>query len=202
MSAESVPRTRKEARAKGETRYYTGRPCINGHVAERMVANGTCVTCLRATNNEWIRLNPEKLKLGDKRRTSRYRLRNAVAIKERIALWHKANPERSKAIAKKSRKTNAETLRCLVRNRRAKIKHSPGTHTRKDIQALFEAQKSLCANCRSPFVNKGYHVDHIEPVAKGGSNGPANLQLLCRKCNQSKSDLDPYEWAQRNGRLF
>ncbi len=33
----------------------------------------------------------------------------------------------------------------------------------------------------------GLHIDHIIPVAKGGKSIPSNLQVLCSKCNGSKS---------------
>lgn len=34
----------------------------------------------------------------------------------------------------------------------------------------------------------GLQIDHIIPVAKGGKSVPSNLQVLCSKCNGSKSD--------------
>lgn len=34
----------------------------------------------------------------------------------------------------------------------------------------------------------GLEIDHIVPVAKGGKTVPSNLQVLCTKCNRSKSD--------------
>ncbi len=34
----------------------------------------------------------------------------------------------------------------------------------------------------------GLHVDHIIPVSKGGKSIPSNLQVLCSKCNGSKSN--------------
>ena len=37
-----------EAKAKGLRFYFTGKPCKHGHVAERQVANATCVECERA----------------------------------------------------------------------------------------------------------------------------------------------------------
>jgi hypothetical protein len=40
--------SRDEARAVGLKRYFTGKPCKYGHVAERWVANHECVECYRA----------------------------------------------------------------------------------------------------------------------------------------------------------
>ena len=38
---------RQVAKSIGLTRYRTGKPCINGHVAERLVSNFTCLECHR-----------------------------------------------------------------------------------------------------------------------------------------------------------
>ncbi|ENL2990889.1 hypothetical protein AB4432_002363 [Escherichia coli] len=37
--------TRMEAAKRGLNRFYTGKQCRNGHMAERYVLNGTCVEC-------------------------------------------------------------------------------------------------------------------------------------------------------------
>ena len=37
--------TRMEAAKAGLNRYFTGKYCRNGHLAERYVLNGTCVEC-------------------------------------------------------------------------------------------------------------------------------------------------------------
>lgn len=34
----------------------------------------------------------------------------------------------------------------------------------------------------------GLHIDHIVPISKGGKSVPSNLQVLCSKCNMSKSN--------------
>lgn len=38
-----------------------------------------------------------------------------------------------------------------------------------------------CEKCGSQHA---LQIDHIKPKAKGGSNDPDNLRLLCRNCNQ------------------
>ena len=42
-----------------------------------------------------------------------------------------------------------------------------------------------CVMCGS---SEGIHFDHILPVAKGGDNTEANIQILCKDCNLRKSD--------------
>lgn len=40
------PITRTEARAAGLKRYFTGKPCKRGHVAERYLKGGMCIECI------------------------------------------------------------------------------------------------------------------------------------------------------------
>lgn len=45
-----------------------------------------------------------------------------------------------------------------------------------------------CANCASRITERtDAHVDHIVPLARGGSNDRDNLQVLCARCNLSKA---------------
>lgn len=38
--------SRTDARNSGKKTYYTGKPCVNGHVAYRYVQSGTCSQCI------------------------------------------------------------------------------------------------------------------------------------------------------------
>ena len=48
---------------------------------------------------------------------------------------------------------------------------------------VFERDKGACLNCGSFDL---LEVDHIIPLALGGTNEWDNLQTLCRSCNRSK----------------
>ena len=39
-------------------------------------------------------------------------------------------------------------------------------------------------------------VDHIIPRVMGGLTHPANLMVLCSRCNVQKGSLDPNEWLE------
>ena len=40
----------KEAKRRGLTRYFTGKPCKRGHISERRINNHTCIKCVRETS--------------------------------------------------------------------------------------------------------------------------------------------------------
>lgn len=59
-----------------------------------------------------------------------------------------------------------------------------------------------CAYCGCTALAEGLQVDHVVPVAGGGSDDPANLITACTSCNQGKSDvpLDESRLTHENSR--
>ncbi|MBD3616897.1 MAG: HNH endonuclease [Gracilimonas sp.] len=53
----------------------------------------------------------------------------------------------------------------------------------KTKQIVWDRDGGQCVNCG---IEYDLEYDHIIPFSKGGSNGPNNIQLLCRKCNSKK----------------
>ncbi len=119
------------------------------------------------------------------------------------AAWRAKNPDKARAIRKRSEAKNPEAKRARVRNRRARLRQAKGSHTAGDIEHLFKLQRGRCAHpwCGAS-LKSGYHVDHIEALALGGSNDPSNLQLLCAPCNRAKHTKSPITLANRNGFLL
>ena len=75
-------------------------------------------------------------------------------------------------------------------------------HSRRKIgkaiaRRLYEAQGGACVFCYAMMDQ--FHIDHIIPIARGGSNEEMNLQLLCPKCNISKRDKDPARYMMEVG---
>lgn len=96
---------------------------------------------------------------------------------------------------------NSEDWERFSHIRRAREIGADGQFTKAEIKALFTKQRGKCAYC-TKSLRKGYHIDHIVPLAGGGSNWIANIQLLCGPCNVRKGATDPIEFARRNGRLL
>ena len=50
--------------------------------------------------------------------------------------------------------------------------------------AIIQRDRGLCTVCRaSGRVTAGRDVDHITPKARGGTDDPGNLRLLCKRCH-------------------
>jgi 5-methylcytosine-specific restriction endonuclease McrA len=193
----------------------------------RLVPHSWCLECYQAyyraghykrkeANNrrstEWQKANPEKAQKASN--AWRNRNREELRASQRQKYWENPeqsraqrraeywkDPEKSRALARAWGKANPEKIAQNNRNTRAQRKLAAGKHTQTDIDAIFALQRGRCAYCRRSIRN-GYHVDHIVPLSKGGSNSRRNLQLTCAACNMSKKDRDPIRHAQRLGRLL
>ncbi len=57
---------------------------------------------------------------------------------------------------------------------------------------IFERDSFQCQSCGKTDLKTNLNIDHIIPLARGGSNDISNLQTLCQTCNQKKKHhFDP-----------
>jgi hypothetical protein len=185
-----MPTSYKDALNLGLSMYFTGIPCIRGHLTSRYASSKECFFCRKDKNlnieikkkqKEFSIKNKEKINIRAKERyklnknfeTIRYLAKwvnNKEAMKARTKNWEKKNPEKRKALSKAG---NAI--------RKYKIKQQcPKWANKENI-------KNIYLNCPN-----GYHVDHIVPL-KGkkvsGLHVEYNLQYLtasenCKKHNK------------------
>jgi 5-methylcytosine-specific restriction endonuclease McrA len=73
-------------------------------------------------------------------------------------------------------------------------------YTAADVDRLLGLQSGRCVYCKRSIKAK-FHVDHIMPLSKGGTNGVRNIQLLCQMCNQMKHAKHPVDFARSHGLL-
>lgn len=178
----------------------------------------------RAENRESILAKKAEYRAANKAKISesesRHYQKNRAAINARQAIYSLVNRDARLEAGAAYRERNREILRAkqtqyaiknpekcaeLARNRRARKRNAEGRHTAVDVLRIFEHQRGLCANCHSRLFKSGkqkFHVDHINPLARGGSNWPSSLQCLCPSCNMAKKAKDPFQWANENGRLI
>lgn len=179
--------TREQAIARGLRRYFTGKPCRRGHASERTLA-GVCLACSRKSQKRWLEANPEKRRVTNRVQAKRYYDSNPEKQLARGRQWYVDNPEKAKA------RTAAKAA-----TRRARKVAAGGKLTASDVAAIVTRQKGRCAVCKE---KKNLSMDHIMPLALGGSGHPQNFQGLCRSCNSRKHAKHPIDFNRSLGLLL
>lgn len=109
---------------------------------------------------------------------------NQDKIKKRVRLWVQANPEKRR-----------QTLRQNNQLRRA-CKLKALDQAAPQVTAIAIARRTwlfgnACAYCGS---DGPLHLDHVEPLARGGLHTPGNLVPACQRCNLSKQAKPVEAW--------
>jgi 5-methylcytosine-specific restriction endonuclease McrA len=112
--------------------------------------------------------------------------------------WYARNKDVHREAGRQWRKNNREQSRACINRYRARKVSAPGSYSADDVKLQYAAQRGKCWWCGKK-VGTTYHVDHVIPLRRGGTNYPENIVIACPPCNSSKRDKLPQEWA---GRLF
>jgi len=135
---------------------------------------------------EWQRANRDRLLAAKKQD----RIDNPSKYIERAKRWRNNNVEKCREYARARRKTHPHEQRIYTRLARARRRGASGSCTKAKLTERIAFYGDSCAYCGSKYE----HIDHVIPVARGGTNWPANLRPSCRSCNLEKSDKTLAEW--------
>ena len=158
---------RHEAKLAGKTRYFTGKPCKYGHIAERYVSTKTCVVCARKNVAEWYK-------------------ENLCRVLAYNAKWMAENPEKVKAHRRSHRARNPEKVFLLSMQRKRDLKERiPKWANREAIRQVYADAREFRA------AGLDVCVDHIIPIRGelvSGLHVENNLRVCLSSVNQLKSN--------------
>lgn len=187
------------------------KPCIRCGATDRY-ASGGCKPCVKAKASNWYKENNKKAKESRKK----WYEENKKIVREANKKWIENNKEKNRIIHlewnkrnkkclldanKKWKANNKDIVKTHNNNRRARKNNNGGKLSANIIDALLLKQRGKCACCGNP-LNGEYHLDHIMPLARGGTNTDDNVQLLLPKCNMSKGAKHPIDYMREKGKLL
>jgi len=162
------------AKKQGLKRYFTGNPCVHGHVVERLVSNSDCVECNRTKVKVWQKNNPQR----NVAKSLKSRNKNQISIAQ-----HKATNSVWK-LSNKS-KVNAATRK----RQAAQLQRTPSWLNESHHLAIVEIyQESIDL---AQLLGEWYEVDHIVPLqgkTVSGLHVPWNLQVITARENRIKNN--------------
>ena len=181
------PKTRKEAVLAGAKFYFTGEPCVRGHVALRKV-KGSCLECVKedwAVDNERRKGKPKtEAAIAAGRR---YYEKNREAVIARASARPAEEKRRNRA-EYKDRNVDVVRADTSVRKRRHR-EATPKWLTKQErlqMRDLYVQARKMTELTRERYV-----VDHIVPLRGEevcGLHVPWNLRVITQDENLKKSN--------------
>jgi 5-methylcytosine-specific restriction endonuclease McrA len=145
----------------------------------------------------WYAANTERGKAN----VRAYRVINQEKCAAVSRRWASENPDRCRAARQAWEKAHPDKVRLNTRIQVNRRRMAEGYYSAADIRRIYADQTCRCAICKCS-IEQGYQIDHIQPISRGGSHWPRNLQLLCAPCNVRKQAKDPLTHMQSLGFLL
>lgn len=133
--------------------------------------------------SELARKRTPEARLRSKRYFSKPEVRERV--RQRAAIWRKNNPEKVKAQSA---------------NRRTRYMNV-GIITDEMVFEVYARDGGKCAYC-GDVTGYVWHLEHVVPLSRGGTNAIDNLCVSCSPCNLSKGGKKPSEWDGKHEYLL
>jgi hypothetical protein len=106
---------RAAALASGAVRYFSGRPCVQGHLTERYAKDGCCVACKHIRRAAEEHANPEKTR--QRQKASRERHKDSIRLRQKAARQTPEARARERSWAEKNRAKRQEQARERYKDR-------------------------------------------------------------------------------------
>jgi len=194
---------REQMLAQMKQRYQVHGDSIRERVNRYRIANREQI---RAKGIEHRRTHREEIA---ERRRKYYREHREHCLAQKRRDYEKHKEQRLED-SKAYRKTERGRLirRALWHKREAQKLRAGGVYTSAQILEQLRRQRNRCyypACGRSKFQKVDgkyvYHIEHVVPLSRGGSNSIDNLVLSCPTCNLRKGTKLLHEWRD-NGMLL
>ena len=183
---DALPKTIKEAKAKGVKHYFTGKECHRGHLSPRFVSTRKCLVCSNMYCKTQYTKNPDYYR----QRAREWYHNNQNYTLERMARWRNNNRAVSREASSRWAKNNPAKVLATMNARRARLLQAiPAWANLDAIAKIYEKRKQISLD-----THILHHVDHIVPL-KGktvcGLHVENNLRIVPASENlQKQSKLD------------
>lgn len=144
-----------------------------------------CKECYNAYHRQFYKSNSEKIK----QRTAKYFAANRDELNHKRKVYRQNHLEQELATSKRWAENNRHKARAYKAKNNAKRKQAKAfSVTSKDIARV------LAMNCFYCQETASEHIDHIIPLARGGTHSVGNLIGSCARCNIQKSSKTIMEY--------
>lgn len=143
------------------------------------------------TRSIWIRFRDSTFKVRVKI------VKPALVVKPKPVPKVRIKSSKEELKVREAARKRSPHSKALSKLRKFRRKHAEGSFTPTDIENLKRLQEDRCAYCGQ--LLEGFHIDHVMPLAKQGTNNPTNLLLACEYCNKSKGIKTIDQWQQDKG---
>jgi len=181
MTISTYAKKRSAAKSLGAKRYFTGKPCKQGHISTRFTCSGTCCECL------FIRSNTPEAKIQKYKIASLRIKNNKEKYNKKARDWRNKNPDKVRAILQRYRasENGKQVYRGCSRSYAIKFpqRRAANENARRAIKINAMPAWADKEKISEFYKNRphGYHVDHVIPLVNSkvcGLHVIENLQYL------------------------